>query len=92
MIKSRQYLTMLIDEFLAGRIAFDAFAARYSDQFIDEMPENALDDDELEWFGAVHEKIEWTSPAPDPESRRYGWVDIPQFRQWLRTHAHGGRA
>lgn len=78
----------MIDDFLTGCIVFDAFAERYSRHFIDEMPEGALDSAEVAWFGAVHEKLEWTSAAPDSEARQYGWVDVAQFREWLHERLH----
>lgn len=86
MAQARQYLRNLIDEYLTESIEFDDFAHRYSSYFIDEMDDGELDDDELEWYGAVHERAEWTDVAPDPESRSDGWMDVTQFRDWLRTH------
>ena len=82
----RAELKTLVDGYLARQMSFDEFAARYSTSFIDEMPDSALNETELEVFGAVHEKAEWTSAAPSSEERGYGWKDVDEFTSWLRGH------
>lgn len=83
---SKQRLAGLIDEFLEGALAFDAFQEAYSRAFIDELPEDALSSAELGAYGDVHERAEWTAPAPSPEDRAHGWMDVAEFSDWLRAH------
>jgi hypothetical protein len=76
----------LIDDYLAGHLGFDAFQEAYSRCFIDKMPDGAVTKQELELYGLVHEKAEWTSPAPSQEERKHGWMDVRAFTDWLREH------
>lgn len=77
-------LKSLVDQHLGGELDFEQFSEQYGKKFIDEMPDSALSAGELEAFGAIHEKVELTSRNPDAEDRKHGWVDLDQFRAWLR--------
>lgn len=74
----------VIDDFLAGKLSFDEFETRYSDCYIEEMPENGLSDEGHDFFGGIHEKFSWTGPDPAEEDRRYGWISREEFVEWLR--------
>lgn len=77
-------LDRLIADFLAGAIPFDALASRFAPAYLF-MPEEAFPDVQTEvWYGVVHERIEWTSPAPSEEERAFGWMSIDDFRAWLQ--------
>lgn len=82
----RAELGELADSFLACKLTFDDFQAAYSRRFIDEMPDAALSSEELDYFGQIHEKAEWTSAAPPESDRKDGWLDIDEFKQWLAQH------
>jgi hypothetical protein len=92
MLDSKTKLVQLIDAFLAGGMGFPAFQEAYSKHFIDEMPDDALSPDELGLFGEVHEKAEWTAPKPPKDDRAHGWMDIGEFREWLRNRRQALRA
>ncbi|HEX6372718.1 MAG TPA: hypothetical protein VF006_27605 [Longimicrobium sp.] len=78
-------LDRLIDGFLAGSITFQTLESRFAPCYLF-MPEEAFADVETEvWYGVIHERIEWTSAAPSPEERAFGWISIDDFRAWLRT-------
>ncbi len=81
---SRDLLRDLIDGYLTGGMSFASFQAAYAQHFIEEMPDTALSPEELERYGAVHEKAEWTSPAPSQQERGFGWMDEAEFSAWLR--------
>jgi hypothetical protein len=74
----------MIDDFLAGTLSFEDFERRYSDCYIDELPEDGLSDEEHDFFGGIHEKFSWTDPDPGEEDRRYGWIIRAEFVEWLR--------
>jgi len=79
-------LAQMTDAFLGGKLTFEAFQEAYSRTFIDEMPDDALSATELEQYGEVHEKAEWTARAPSKEDRDHGWMDVAEFTNWLRAH------
>lgn len=80
----RQRLNALIDGFVTEKLPLERFQSEYTRCFIDDMPDSALTDTELEHYGAIHEKSEWASQDPDAESRQHGWLDAGEFRAWLR--------
>jgi hypothetical protein len=78
-------LDRLIDDYLAGAIPFATLESRFSPTYLF-MPEEAFPDVQTEvWYGVVHERIEWTSPAPSDEERAFGWMSIDEFRAWLEA-------
>lgn len=85
MANYRAKLTNFVDEFLAGKQSFDSFQHDFAACFIDEVPENELTPEMAEQFGAIHEKIEWTTAAPTTEERSYGWLDVDDFTRWLQA-------
>lgn len=82
----RERLDQIIDSFLAQRVPFDAFQRAYSDCYIDEQADAGFTAEEIDHYGVVHEKAEWTSTAPAEEDRKNGWLDVAQFREWLAVH------
>ncbi len=79
-VKSR--LRALIDEFLSGGLPFEAFQEAYSKRFIDEA-DAVLSPTDLEYYGDIHERAEWTARNPPPQDRSYGWMSIGDFTRWL---------
>jgi len=79
-------LDRLIDGYLGGSMPFEAFAAGYAGSFIT-LPDAAFPSVEAEvWYGVLHERIEWTAPAPPPETRELGWMSVDDFRGWLGAY------
>lgn len=78
-------LSGFIDDLLADALAFEDFERRFSDCFIDELRDEDIDVERLDYFSRIHEKLSWTGRDVDEESRRHGWIDIPEFSQWLRS-------
>jgi hypothetical protein len=78
-------LDRLIGDYLTGAIPFQTLEARFSPCYLF-LPEDAFADVETEvWYGVIHERIEWTAPAPSPEEKAFGWMSIDEFRAWLQT-------
>lgn len=51
---------------------------------LNEVPDNALNDDEMIFFGEVREELDWTTENLDEESRSYGWMDYKRYVQYVR--------
>jgi len=79
----RNILKGHIDRFLRAKYTYEQFAEQYLRVFIDEMPDEALSSYELELYGDVQEKAEWTTAEVDEEACAYGWMNIEEFRSWL---------
>jgi hypothetical protein len=82
----REDLDALIERFLAGELPFAAFQRAYAHRFIDENACAEFSVEEVDHYGAVHEKAEWTSPSPTAEDRAYGWINPAEFKWWLGIH------
>jgi hypothetical protein len=76
----------MVDGFVQRELSFDGFARAYSDQFLERIPDESLSRDEWEYFGAIHERIEWTGPHPTDEERKLGWMSVEELRLWLVDH------
>jgi hypothetical protein len=85
-LRAREDLDALMDKFLAGQMPFAEFQQAYSDRFIDENACSEFSVEEVDHYGAVHEKAEWTSPSPTDEDRSYGWINPAEFKTWLSIH------
>jgi hypothetical protein len=82
----RERLDAIMDSFLTGQVPFEKFQHNYSDCYIDEQADAAFSPEEIDHYGGVHEKAEWTSASPTEEERKYGWIDASEFRTWLEVH------
>ena len=87
----KQRLEKLIDDFLDNRLDFEQFQRAYSDCYIDEQADAAFTPEEIEYYGTVHEKAEWTSRSPNAEERGYGWLAVQDFKGWLEAHRNNAR-
>lgn len=74
-------LIALIDDLLHERLTFDQFDRPYSNDYID-APSFANEDRE-EFFGDVHERLEWTATEVDDTDRGDGYISVPEFKEWL---------
>jgi hypothetical protein len=85
--QAREQLDLLIDRYLAGDLSFGEFQRAYSDRFIDDNACADFNSAEVDHYGAVHEKAEWTAePFPTEEERSYGWIDPSELKTWLTIH------
>ena len=50
---------------------------------MDESP--SLENFSEDFFGDICEKMDYTTDSgdPDEEERKYGWINIEEFRLWL---------
>jgi hypothetical protein len=83
-------LLRMVDSFLAGETSWrDHERTFYS--YYQDAPSGALSDAAHDFFGTVCEKIDFTGPDPDAESRRFGWIDPDEYRAWLKVQRAGYR-
>lgn len=75
-----------IDKLLDGTYSVDEFREHYYFFFLDDVPDEALNDEELEFFSDIQEKLDWTDKNPDDESRSFGWINNEEYIQWLKDY------
>lgn len=79
-------LDELITIYLNGGSTFASFQSAYSSSYIDDEADVDFSGDEIDYYGGVHEKAEWTADNLLEEERAVGWIDESQFRAWLQEH------
>ena len=60
------------------------FRKYFYDYYLEQIPEDGLSDIDQIFFADVHEMLDWVDKKPDAESRKYGWIDELQYKNWLR--------
>ncbi|MDZ4259570.1 MAG: hypothetical protein U0974_09125 [Gemmatimonadales bacterium] len=86
MTDPKAQLDELITIYLNGGSTFDSFQRDYSRILIDDAVDADFSMDEIDYYGDVHEKAEWTAEDLLEEERAVGWIDESQFREWLQAH------
>jgi len=82
----RAELLGMIDRLVKGEWSVDQFRDAYYDFYLEQVPSDELSAEELDFFGAVQERLDWTSESPNKDERGYGWMDHQEFIEWLRVH------
>jgi hypothetical protein len=85
-------LDRLIADFLERRISFVDFQKEYSRQYADEEADRDFDAQDVEFYGGIHERAEWTTKDPSPQDRADGWENENEFFNWLRGVVASRRA
>lgn len=76
-------LEVLLNEFVGNKCSFEEFATRYTQLFVEEVPDGALTPVQVDYYGEINEKAAWTTSAPSPEEIAVGWLSDAMFRAWL---------
>jgi hypothetical protein len=89
-------LLEMIDQFLARTLEFDSFNDAFVTYLV-EVADGSLSEPEEQFFEKVHDKLDFTGVSPGRESRSYGWIDVDEFRWWLKARRQeaggpGGKA
>jgi len=79
-------LEALVEAFRAKRLDLTGFQREYSACYADENADAGFTPEQVDFYGTIHEKAEWTTAAPSSEARSYGWLDEDGFRAWLEAH------
>ncbi len=77
-------LTSMIEEVLSENCSVSEFRRKFYFYYLDDVPDDALSKKEEEYFNTVQEQLDWVDEHPDDESRSFGWMDEPQYVEWLR--------
>lgn len=68
---------------------FGELHQRYYWFYLDEVPPHgALTPYEEEFFGDIHERLDYTDVDPDAESRAHGWINRDKYLDWARERRH----
>ncbi len=81
-------LLKMVIYLLDGTWTVSEFRDNYYDYYLEEVPDEVLSELDADFFGLIQEKLDWTDENPDLESRKYGWMDEPEFVRWAREY-HG---
>lgn len=81
----KKELTKKVQKLLNNEITVPEFESQYYMYFLDEVPENALNDNDNEFFADIQEKLDWVSESPNEEERGYGWINHSEFIEWLKN-------
>ena len=84
--RMRAHLDEIIDRYLAGELTFREFEITYANCYIDNAADAYFSSAEVDHYGAVLERSEWTSPSPSEEERGYGYFDPSEFKTWSGVH------
>jgi hypothetical protein len=74
-----------INKLLKKEITVPEFEDKYYLYFLDEIPDDALSDNDNEFFSEIQEKLDWVSEKPEEDERKYGWINYEEFIEWLKT-------
>ncbi len=62
------------------------FEKEYYQYFLDQVPGNAMNTIETEFFSLVQEKLDWTAENPDEQDKKYGYYDYLEYIAWLKKN------
>jgi hypothetical protein len=86
MPEPKSHLDTLIKDYLACTIPIADFSASYSRFYLENVPDGGLSEEEFDWYGLIHEKLEWTTEAPPAVDQQFGWMSPNRFSKWLYEH------
>jgi hypothetical protein len=62
------------------------FEKEYYQFYLEKVPQDSLTTSEVNFFGLVQEKLDWTSKNPSEEEKGYGWADHETYIKWLKNN------
>jgi len=84
-LDARKHLLHMIDQLLSGSWNVEEFRRNYYDFYLEDVPDDLLSDEDIDFFGSIQEKLDWVDESPDVESRDFGWLDYAQFMDWIKV-------
>ncbi len=75
----------MVNNLVTGVWTVSEFRKNYYDFYLEEVPDEALSDDEAEFFSGIQEKLDWVDESPDFESQSAGWLDHEQFVELVKS-------
>lgn len=85
MLNPRTALDRLIADFLKEQMTLEDFQRRYSASYADDEADKDFLPAEVEYYGSIHERAEWTAKSPNLDDRKHGWRNEAELKAWLRA-------
>lgn len=85
-MKIEEELLVIVDTLIDEKITVEEFREAYEVLFNVERGDDELTDEEVDYFGVIHTKIDFTHRDPDPESIEVGYINYEQFLSWLKKY------
>ena len=82
-MKIEKELLAMVDSLLDEKITVEEFREAYVPLVNDERADE-LTDEEVNYFGLIDTRIDFTERNPDPESIEVGFMNYEQFISWLK--------
>lgn len=82
----RKTLLEKINNLIDGTWHVPEFEREYYRYYLDEVPNNALNEREDLFFGWVQEKLDWTSENPSEEEKKFGWFNHIEYIDWVKQN------
>ena len=83
MPSNSEILMEMAKAFLDGSMPFDQFETAYREYYFGKAAEKLQLRDEIDLYGDIIERLDWTARSPGKIDRQDGWMDRDQFREWL---------
>jgi hypothetical protein len=74
-----------INKLIGKEISVPEFENQYYLYFLNEVPNDALNDDDNELFAEIQEKLDWVSENLSEEERKDGWINQDEYIEWLKN-------
>lgn len=79
------FLLNVLERFLHDELQLPKVWATFVETYIElgkpSRPE------ERAWFEPIYEKLDfWVGEDPSEEDRAYGWIGVPEYKEWLRGY------
>lgn len=82
----KKVLLEKINNLINGIWTLPKFEEEYYQYFLNEVPDDSLTTTEMEFFGLVQEKLDWTAPTPSLEEKQDGYIDHQGYTEWLKNN------
>jgi hypothetical protein len=79
----KRRLIECLREFVDGKLNLPELYQRFYYPFVDDLNDDCLAEEDWEFLGSIHEKMDVVAPDPDQSSRNDGWISVEEFRAWV---------
>jgi hypothetical protein len=79
----RDRLLGWLTEYVRGSLSFAEFHERFYYHYVNELVDDSLSRLDWDFFGKIHEKMDFVAPDPDQASRADGWISTKEFKAWV---------
>ena len=84
MAQYRKKILKMPQNLIDGTWSVNEFEKNYFPYFIDEIPNGDLSNEDLDFFGTIQDKLDFTALNPNTESRRYGWISRDEYMIFVK--------